>query len=101
MPCSSDRPPGACATDRQKSKNDLVRQRRGSRVSFSTRHPGASMLGRMQQRLLPILLTVTGAVIYQISSKSVPRAVHPLVAIIAAYFTAILLCVLATWKWPV
>jgi drug/metabolite transporter (DMT)-like permease len=54
----------------------------------------------MRAPLIPLLLTVTGAVIYQISSKSVPRAAHPLVAIIAAYFTAIALCLLATWKWP-
>ena len=55
----------------------------------------------MRNSLLPMLLTVSGAVLYQISSKSVPRAVHPLVAIIAAYVTAIMLCLAATWKWPV
>ena len=55
----------------------------------------------MRNSLLPMLLTVSGAVLYQISSKSVPRAVHPLVAIIAAYVTAIVLCLGATWKWPV
>jgi uncharacterized membrane protein len=55
----------------------------------------------MRFSLLPMLLTVSGAVLYQISSKSVPRSVHPLVAIIAAYVTAIVLCLCATWKWPV
>jgi uncharacterized membrane protein len=55
----------------------------------------------MRESVLPMLLTVSGAVLYQISSKSVPRAVHPLVAIIAAYVTAIVLCLFATWKWPV
>jgi uncharacterized membrane protein len=55
----------------------------------------------MRESLLPMLLTVGGAVLYQISSKSVPRAVHPLVAIIAAYVTAIALCLFAMWKWPV
>jgi hypothetical protein len=50
---------------------------------------------------VPLLLTIAGAVIYQISSKSVPRAAQPLVTIVAAYLTAIGLCCLATWKWPV
>ena len=59
------------------------------------------MLAPMQQRLLPMLLTISGLVVYQISSKSVPRAVHPLVAIVGAYLTAIALCLLAMWKWPV
>jgi len=55
----------------------------------------------MRESVLPMLLTVGGAVLYQISSKSVPRTVHPLVAIIAAYLTAIVLCLFATWLWPV
>jgi uncharacterized membrane protein len=50
---------------------------------------------------LPVLLTVAGAVLYQISSKSVPRALHPLLAIIGAYLTAIAVCLLAAWKWPI
>jgi uncharacterized membrane protein len=48
-----------------------------------------------------MLLTVAGAVVYQISSKSVPRAAHPLVAIVAAYVVAMALCMLAMWKWPI
>jgi drug/metabolite transporter (DMT)-like permease len=59
------------------------------------------MLARMRQPLAPLLLTIVGAVVYQISSKSVPRAAHPLVAIVAAYLVAIAVCLLATWKWPV
>lgn len=55
----------------------------------------------MRESVLPMLLTIGGAVLYQISSKSVPRAVHPLAAILAAYVTAIVLCLVATWKWPV
>jgi drug/metabolite transporter (DMT)-like permease len=59
------------------------------------------MLLAMRAPLFPLLITVAGAVVYQISSKSIPREVHPMVAIIAAYLTAISLCVLAAWKWPV
>jgi uncharacterized membrane protein len=55
----------------------------------------------MRESVFPMMLTVGGAVLYQVSSKSVPRTVHPLVAIIAAYLTAIVLCLCATWKWPV
>ena len=55
----------------------------------------------MRQPLAPLLLTIAGAVMYQISSKSLPRGAHPLVAIVAAYVTAIALCMLATWRWPI
>jgi hypothetical protein len=54
----------------------------------------------MRPPLAPLLLTIAGLVVYQISSKSVPRTAHPLVAIIAAYFVATTLCVVAIWKWP-
>jgi uncharacterized membrane protein len=54
----------------------------------------------MRPSLLPLLLTAGGAVVYQISSKSVPRAIHPLVAIMSAYVVAIAVCLMATWKWP-
>jgi uncharacterized membrane protein len=47
-----------------------------------------------------VLLTIAGAVAYQISSKTVPRGIHPLVAIIGAYVAAIAICLLAMWKWP-
>jgi len=50
---------------------------------------------------LPVLLTIAGAVLYQISSKSVPRGIHPLIAIVGAYVLAITVCLVATWKWPV
>jgi drug/metabolite transporter (DMT)-like permease len=59
------------------------------------------MLAAMRAPLLPLLVTVAGIVIYQISSKSVPREAHPLVAIVFAYVTAMGLCFLAMWKWPV
>src|SRR5262245_47926409 len=61
----------------------------------STGFGRTSMLGSMRASLVPLLVTVTGVVVYQISSKSVPREVHPLVAIIGAYLTAIGLCLLA------
>jgi drug/metabolite transporter (DMT)-like permease len=59
------------------------------------------MLRRMRHPLAPLLLTIMGVVVYQISSKSVPRMAHPLVAIVAAYVTATVLCLLAIYKWPV
>jgi drug/metabolite transporter (DMT)-like permease len=59
------------------------------------------MLAPMRPSFVPLLLTVAGLVVYQISSKSVPRAAHPLVAIAAAYAIAMALCFLAMWKWPV
>src|SRR5690348_16817878 len=54
----------------------------------------------MRQPLVPMFLTIAGAVVYQISSKSVPRGLHPLVAIIAAYVVAIAICLVAMWRWP-
>ena len=52
------------------------------------------------QSLLPIVLTVSGAVLYHASSKSVPRGMHPLAAIVAAYLGAIAMALLAAWRWP-
>src|SRR6185295_6981523 len=49
---------------------------------------------------VPVVLTVAGVVLYQIASKTVPRSVHPLVAIVGAYVVAIGVCVLAAWRWP-
>jgi len=69
--------------------------------SDSTPHAKLTMLARMRHSLAPLLLTVAGAVVYQISSKSVPRAAHPLVAIVVAYVVAMALCLLAMWKWPI
>jgi drug/metabolite transporter (DMT)-like permease len=50
---------------------------------------------------LPVLLTIAGAVMYQISSKTIPRAIHPLIAIVGAYVIAIAVCLVAMWRWPV
>ena len=55
----------------------------------------------MPKAWVPLLLTISGLVVYQISSKSVPRAAHPLVAIIAAYVIATAICLLAIFRWPV
>jgi uncharacterized membrane protein len=54
----------------------------------------------MVQSVWPILLTISGAVLYHFSSKSVPRGIHPMTAIIVAYVTAILACLVAAWRWP-
>jgi hypothetical protein len=54
----------------------------------------------MKGSWLPIALTLTGAVLYHVSSKSVPRGIHPLAAIIGAYMGAILLALVLAWRWP-
>lgn len=40
----------------------------------------------------PILLAISGGVIYHVSQKAIPSAVHPFVAVILAYAVGILLC---------
>lgn len=54
----------------------------------------------MKGSWLPIALTITGAVAYHVSSKSVPRGIHPLAAIIGAYVGAILVALVLAWRWP-
>jgi drug/metabolite transporter (DMT)-like permease len=49
----------------------------------------------MKHSLLPLLMTIIGGVLYHLSSKSVPRTLHPLSAIIVAYAAAIALCLVA------
>ncbi|HWQ36773.1 MAG TPA: EamA family transporter [Blastocatellia bacterium] len=49
----------------------------------------------MRHSLLPLLMTIIGGVLYHLSSKSVPRTLHPLSAIIIAYAAAIVLCLVA------
>jgi drug/metabolite transporter (DMT)-like permease len=46
----------------------------------------------MKGPLLPLGITLAGAVVYHVSSKSVPRGVHPVLAISAAYLTALGAC---------
>ena len=49
----------------------------------------------MKTLYAPILLAVSGGVLYHVSQKSVPRAVHPFAAVIIAYATGIVLCAAA------
>jgi len=50
--------------------------------------------------LLPLGITLMGAILYHVSSKWVPRGVHPVFAISAAYLTALGACaiLLAAWR---
>ncbi|SRR6266568_800800 len=47
------------------------------------------------KNLLPILMAVTGGVLYHVSQKSVPKQVDPFAAIIIAYAIGIICCLLA------
>lgn len=49
----------------------------------------------MKTSLWPLLMTIIGGALYHLSSKSVPRTLHPLSAIIIAYAAAIALCLVA------
>ncbi|HZS06092.1 MAG TPA: hypothetical protein VFD58_14730 [Blastocatellia bacterium] len=55
----------------------------------------------MNNSLWPLLLTIGGGVIYHLSSKSVPKTLDPLLAIIAAYLTALVACLSALLLFPV
>lgn len=46
----------------------------------------------MKSFYLPILLAISGGVLYHVSQKSVPETVHPFAAVIIAYATGIVLC---------
>lgn len=46
----------------------------------------------MKTSLLPLMLTVSGGVLYHLSQKSVPRGVSPFAAVIIAYLVGILFC---------
>lgn len=52
------------------------------------------------KQFLPLLLSVSGGVLYHIAQKSVPRAVSPFVAILIAYALGIVGCGLALFVWP-
>jgi drug/metabolite transporter (DMT)-like permease len=54
----------------------------------------------MRSSVLPITLTIAGAVLYHLSSKSVPRTVHPLAAILGAYAVAMVACFIVGLGWP-
>lgn len=54
----------------------------------------------MRGAWLPITLTVAGAVLYHVSSKSTPKAAHPLAAIVGAYAVGIAACLLVGFLWP-
>lgn len=54
----------------------------------------------MKTPLWPLLLTISGGVLYHLSSKSVPKTLSPMLAIIAAYLTAIIVCVIALLFFP-
>jgi uncharacterized membrane protein YdcZ (DUF606 family) len=47
------------------------------------------------KNLIPILLAVSGGVLYHIAQKSVPRQVSPFAAIMMAYAIGILCCLIA------
>ena len=47
------------------------------------------------KNLIPILMAVTGGVLYHVSQKSIPKQVSPFAAIIIAYAIGILCCLLA------
>src|SRR6266404_2584331 len=42
--------------------------------------------------VLPMLMAIVGGVIYHLSSKSFPKALNPLIGIILAYITGIVVC---------
>lgn len=52
------------------------------------------------KQFFPLLLSVSGGVLYHIAQKSVPRAVSPFVAILIAYALGIVGCVIALLLWP-
>jgi uncharacterized membrane protein YdcZ (DUF606 family) len=47
------------------------------------------------KNLIPIIMAVTGGVLYHVSQKSVPKQLSPFAAIIIAYAIGILCCFLA------
>ncbi len=47
----------------------------------------------MKSFYLPILLAISGGVLYHASQKSIPQTVHPFAAIAIAYAAGIVLCV--------
>ena len=46
----------------------------------------------MKSFYAPILLAISGGVLYHVSQKNIPQTVHPLAAVIIAYATGIALC---------
>ena len=46
----------------------------------------------MKSFYVPILLAISGGVLYHVSQKAVPKTVHPFAAVIIAYATGIALC---------
>jgi drug/metabolite transporter (DMT)-like permease len=46
----------------------------------------------MKSLYAPILLAISGGVLYHVSQKAIPRTVHPFAAIIFAYAVGIVLC---------
>ncbi|MBS1789585.1 MAG: EamA family transporter [Acidobacteria bacterium] len=47
----------------------------------------------MKSFYFPILMTITGGVLYHVGQKAIPQTVHPFAAVIIAYSVGILLCV--------
>jgi len=46
----------------------------------------------MKPSFLPILLAISGGVVYHVSQKAIPKTVHPFAAIMIAYAAGIALC---------
>lgn len=46
----------------------------------------------MKSLYAPILLAISGGVLYHVSQKNIPPTVHPFAAVIIAYATGIVLC---------
>jgi hypothetical protein len=46
----------------------------------------------MKSFYAPILLAISGGVLYHVSQKNIPQTVHPFAAVIIAYAAGIVLC---------
>ncbi len=54
----------------------------------------------MKNNFLPLLLSVSGGVLYHLSQKMIPRAINPYWAVILAYLAGIAMCLAASWMNP-
>ncbi len=49
-------------------------------------------MNKMNSFYFPILMTISGGVLYHVGQKAIPQTVHPFAAVIIAYAVGILLC---------
>lgn len=54
----------------------------------------------MKNAWVPVILTVSGGVLYHLSQKSVPKSLNPLLVLLTAYTAAFLLCLLVAVALP-